>query len=119
MNPTQKKHLKKVAEELKVEPKDKEFLTYANEMSAEEWGMKTLDEHIRAFLMPTPPPLAAPPKEFIKVGFNGTDYLVDPETKFVYPSTDKVVRKQIGIVGDGIFAQMDLEGADIELEEAE
>jgi hypothetical protein len=111
MNPTQKKHLKKVAEELKVEPKDKEFLTYANEMSAEEWGMKTLDEHIRAFLMPTPPPLAAPPKEFIEVGFDGTDYLVDPETKFVYPSTDGVVRKQLGIAGQGIFAQMDLTGA--------
>jgi hypothetical protein len=111
MTPTHKKHLKAIAEELKVESRDKEFLAYANGMSAEEWSGKTLDDHIRVFLTPTPPPLAPPPTEFTVVEFKGKEYLVDPETKFVYATSDEddtVVRARdpVGVVGILEFAHM-------------
>jgi hypothetical protein len=111
LTPTHKKHLKAIAEELKVETRDKEFLAYANGMSAEEWSAKALDDHIRVFLTPTPPALAEPPTEFLEVEFKGKDYLVDPETKFVYASSDEddsVVRARdhVGVVGILEFAHM-------------
>jgi hypothetical protein len=106
LNPTQKKHLKKIAEELKVEPKEKEFLAYANAMSAEEWA-KPLEEHIRAFLMPEPLPLAAAPKEFLVVEFKGVEYLVDPETRIIYQEDGKV-RNPKGVVGANDFKDMEI-----------
>ena len=109
LTPTHKKHLKAIAEELKVESKDKEFLAYANGMSAEEWGGKSLDDHIRDFLAPEPVPLAVPPKEFELVEFKGVDYLVDPETKFVYANVEEgaPVRDHIGVVGSFEFKDME------------
>jgi hypothetical protein len=109
LTPTHKKHLKAIAEELKVEMRDKEFLAFANGMSAEEWSGKSLDDHIRVFLTPTPPPLAAAPTEFLEVEFKGKEYLVDPETKFVYANFDgeKVSqRDHVGVVGILEFAHM-------------
>ena len=111
MTPTHKKHLKAIAEELKVESRDKEFLAYANGMSAEEWSGKALDDHIRVFLTPVPPPLAPVPTEFTVVEFKGKEYLVDPTTKFVYAMSDEddsVVRarEHVGAVGILEFAQM-------------
>jgi hypothetical protein len=108
LNPTQKKHLKKIAEELKVEPKEKEFLAAANAMSAEEWSAKPLDDHIREFLMPEPLPLAAAPKEFLVVDFKGVEYLVDPETRFVYESSEGSVRNHLGVVGHMAFKDMEI-----------
>jgi hypothetical protein len=109
LNPTQKKHLKTIAAELKVEPREKEFLAAANEMSAEEWSAKPLDDHIRAFLLPEPLPLAAAPKEFDVVEFKGVEYLVDPETKFIYESTTEGnVRNHIGVVGQMAFKDMEI-----------
>ena len=109
LTPTHKKHLKAIAEELKVETRDKEFLAFANGMSAEEWSGKALDDHIRVFLTPTPPPLAPAPTEFLEVDFKGKEYLVDPETKFVYASSDDGVvaaRDHVGVVGILEFAHM-------------
>jgi outer membrane biosynthesis protein TonB len=111
LTPTHKKHLKTIAEELKVETRDKEFLAFANGMSAEEWSAKALDDHIRSFLTPVPPPLADPPTEFLEVEFKGKSYLVDPETKFVYATSDEddsVVRARdhVGVVGILEFAHM-------------
>ena len=111
MTPTHKKHLKAIAEELKVESRDKEFLAYANGMSAEEWSGKALDDHIRVFLTPVPPPLAEPPTEFLVVEFKGKEYLVDPESKFVYADfNDETLtireRDHVGVVGILEFAQM-------------
>jgi hypothetical protein len=108
LTPTHKKHIKKIAEELKVEPKEKEFLAYANGMSAEDWSGKPLDDHIRAFLMPEPLPLAAPPREFLEMEFKGVEYLVDPETKFVYESTEGTVRNHLGVVGQMEFKDMEV-----------
>jgi hypothetical protein len=111
LTPTHKKHLKAVAAELKVEPKEKEFLAYANEMTAEEWGAKSLDDHLRLFLQPEgAPALAPPPKEFLEVEFNGKDYLVDPETKFIYTATDGAIkaRTHVGVVGMLEFAEMEV-----------
>jgi hypothetical protein len=111
LTPTHKKHLKAIAEELKVESRDKEFLSYANGMSAEEWSGKALDDHIRAFLTPVPPPLAAVPTGFLEVEFKGKDYLVDPESKFVYADfndEDSPIRERdhVGVVGILEFAHM-------------
>jgi hypothetical protein len=111
LTPTHKKHLKAIAEELKVESRDKEFLSYANGMSAEEWSGKALDAHIRAFLTPVPPPLAAVPTGFLEVEFKGKDYLVDPESKFVYADfndEDSPIRERdhVGVVGILEFAHM-------------
>jgi hypothetical protein len=111
LTPTHKKHIKAIAAELKVEAKEKEFLAYANEMTAEAWGAKPLDDHIREFLTPETPELAPPPTEFHQVNFNGKDYLVDPASRFVYAMTDsdKVkARDQVGIVGMGAFEDMEI-----------
>jgi hypothetical protein len=111
MTPTHKKHLKAIAEELKVEMRDKEFLAFANGMTAEEWSGKSLDDHIRVFLTPSPPPLADPPTEFLEVEFKGKDYLIDPATKFVYAASDEddgvvAARDHVGVVGILEFAHM-------------
>ena len=108
LTPTHKKHIKQIAEELKVEPRDKEFLAYANGMSAEEWSGKPLDDHIRAFLMPAPLPLAE--TEFVVTEFKGKEYLVDPETKFVYENVEEgaTVRKHLGVVGQMEFEHMEI-----------
>jgi hypothetical protein len=111
LTPTHKKHLKAIAEELKVEMRDKEFLAFANGMSAEEWSGKSLDDHIRVFLTPSPPPLAPVPTGMLMVEFKGKDYIVDPETKFVYAASDdedSVIRERdhIGVVGILEFAHM-------------
>jgi hypothetical protein len=76
-------------------------------MSAEEWSGKPLDDHIRAFLRPEPLPLAAAPTEFDVVEFKGVEYLVDPETKFVYESTEGTVRNHLGVVGQMQFKDME------------
>ena len=111
LTPTHKKHLKAIAEELKVEMRDKEFLAFANGMSAEEWSGKSLDDHIRVFLTPTPPPLAPVPTGMLQVEFKGKEYLVDPESKFVYANSDSEdavvhARDHVGVVGILEFAHM-------------
>ena len=110
LNPTQKKHLKTIAAELKVEPREKEFLAAANEMSAEEWAAKPLDDHIRAFLLPEPVPLAPPPTEFQAVTFKGVDYLVDMTTKIVWEDVPEgaAVRNRLGFVGQLEFKDMEI-----------
>jgi hypothetical protein len=77
-------------------------------MSAEEWGAKPLDDHIRDFLAPEPVPLAKPPVEFDEVEFKGVTYLVDPVTKFVYENVedDAPVRNRVGVVGALAFKDM-------------
>ena len=104
LTPTHRKHLKTIAEELKVEPKDKEFLTYANAMSAEAWGATPLDDHIRAFLAPP-----ATETEFLDVEFNGKDYLIDPATRFIYVKTEGKVTTKLGVVGEKEFKDLELD----------
>lgn len=112
LTPTHKKHIKAIAAELKVEAQEKEFLVYANEMTAEAWGATSLDDHIRAFLTPEGAnELAPPPTTFLQVEFDGKDYLIDPATRFVYASSDgeKVrARDHVGVVGMGAFKDMEL-----------
>jgi hypothetical protein len=112
LTPTHKKHLKAIAEELKVEPRDKEFLVYANEMTAEAWGAKPLDDHIREFLMPEETEPTPVPKAFLQVEFDGTEYLVDPSTCFIYAMSDDgetvKARDHIGVVGMGTFKDMEM-----------
>ena len=112
LTPTHKKHIKAIAAELKVEANEKEFLTYANDMTAEEWGAKALDAHIRDFLQPEGgAELAPPPKEFHEVEFKGKDYLVDPDTKFVYTATKSPTvkaRSHVGVVGLLEFKEMEI-----------
>jgi hypothetical protein len=103
LTPTHRKHLKAIAEELKVEPKDKEFLAYANAMSAEEWGATPLDDHIRAFLAPP-----AKATTFLDVEFNGKAYLIDPATRAIYAPTDDKVKQadKLGEVGKHPFERI-------------
>jgi hypothetical protein len=112
LTPTHKKHLKAIAEELKVEPRDKEFLVYANEMTAEAWGAKPLDDHIREFLAPEETEPTPVPKAFLQVEFDGTEYLVDPSTCFIYAMSDDgetvKARDHIGVVGMGTFKDMEM-----------
>lgn len=112
LTPTHKKHLKAIAEELKVDSRDKEFLAYANGLTAEQWSAKPLDDHIRDFLTPAPGPLSPAPASFLEVEFKGKEYLVDPESKFVYPvvADDQTIRERdrIGIVGVNDFADMEI-----------
>jgi hypothetical protein len=112
LTPTHKKHLKAIAEELKVEPRDKEFLVYANEMTAEAWGAKPLDDHIREFLMPEETEPTPVPKAFLQVEFDGTEYLVDPSTCFIYAMSGDgetvKPRDHIGVVGMGTFKDMEM-----------
>ena len=112
LTPTHKKHIKAIAAEFKVEANEKEFLTYANDMTAEEWGAKALDAHIRDFLQPEgATELAPPPKEFDVVEFKGKEYLVDPETKFVYTATASPTvkaRSHVGVVGLLEFKEMEI-----------
>ena len=75
LTPTHKKHLKTIAEELKVETRDKEFLAFANGMSAEEWSAKALDDPIRVFLTPSPPALAPPPTELTVVEVERNEHM--------------------------------------------
>lgn len=116
LTPTHKKHLKAIAEELKVDPRDKEFLVYANGLTAEQWSAKPLDDHIRDFLTPTPAPLSPAPTCFLQVEFNGKEYLVDPETKYIYALVDddqKIrERDRLGIVGVKEFADMEIPEGD-------
>ena len=110
LTPTMKKHLKTIAEELKVDPREKEFLAYANGLSAEEWSAQPLDNHIRDFLTPAAGPLSPAPTEFLEVEFNGKEYLVDPDTKYVYASAEGNVRERdrVGIVGVNEFKEMEI-----------
>ena len=103
LTPTHKKHLKAIAEELKCAIDDKAFLAYANAMSAEEWGAKSLDDHIRAFAV------TADQTEFLEVEFNGKDYLIDPKTRFVYAATTGTVRDRVGVVGEKEFKDVELD----------
>ena len=112
LTPTHKKHLKAMAEQLSCGIDDKAFLAYANEMSAEEWGAKSLDDHIRAFVGPLPGTELAPaPTTFLRVEFNDKEYLVDPATRYVYAATDDETvraRDRVGVVGMLEFADMEL-----------
>lgn len=111
LTPTHKKHIKKMAEELQCGIDDKAFLAYANGMSADAWGAKSLDEHIREFVGPLPgATLAPPPTEFEVVEFKGVEYLVDPATKFVYENVPEgaPVRNKLGVVGLLEFAEMEM-----------
>ncbi len=111
LTPTHKKHLKAIAEELKVDPRDKEFLAYANGMTADEWAAQPLDNHIRDFLTPAAAPLPPAPKEFDLVEFKGKEYLVDPDTKYVYTNVSGPLnreRDRVGIVGSNDFADMEI-----------
>ena len=112
LTPTHKKHIKAIAAELKVEANEKEFLVYANDMAAEEWGAKALDAHIRDFLQPEGGAKLAPaPKEFHEVEFKGKEYLVDPETKFVYTASASPTvkaRSHVGVVGLLEFKEMEI-----------
>lgn len=103
LTPTLKKHLKSASEELKVAIDEKEFLAYANAMSAEEWGAKSVAEHIRAFAGPKPEQTT-----FLAVEFNGKEYLIDPATRFIYEPTEGKVTTKLGEVGKEPFEEMDM-----------
>lgn len=108
LNPTHSKKLKAA----NVEDK-KAFLAYANGLTAEEYGSKTFEDHIKNYLDSLAPAAAVPdtPKtlvaevETIEVEFNGETYYVDPATKKVYKE-EGTVSVHVGDVGLAKFADM-------------
>lgn len=111
MNATQKKHLKKVATELKIEMTDEKeagFLVFVNALSKEEFDGKKIDVHMNAYLAPV---VAAPPapavaedaqEECVDVEFRGTMYIVAVGSGRVYDSSEK----HIGMCGLGMFKDL-------------
>lgn len=111
MNATQKKHLKKVATELKIELTDEKeagFLVFINALSKEEFDAKKIDVHMNAYLAPvvaaTPAPAVAEDaqEECIELIFNGTTYIVAVGSGRVYDSSEK----HIGMCGLGMFKDL-------------
>lgn len=119
MNATQKKHLKKVATELKIELTDEKeagFLVFINALSKEEFDAKKIDVHMNAYLAPV---VAAPPapavaedaqEEVDNVEFQGTTYVVATGSGRVYidetSETGVVTTKHIGMCGMGKFKDL-------------
>jgi hypothetical protein len=104
---TNKKHIKKWAEEVGVaEPDTKALLAHMNAMSAEDFNTQTFEAHVKAFLKPAE---EEEEKELnvIEKEFNGKTYYIDEETRRVYEEQDG---KHVGVgyVGMAAFADLTL-----------
>lgn len=117
LNATQKKHLKKVATELKVELTDEKeagFLVFLNALSKEDFDGKKIDVHMNAYLKPAAPPAPAVAEnvqeEVDDVEFQGTTYIVAAGSGRVYidetSETGVVTTKHIGMCGMGKFKDL-------------
>lgn len=115
MNATQKKHLKKVATELKIELTDEKevgFLVFVNALSKEEFDAKKIDVHMNAYLAPV---VAAPPapavaedaqEECVDVEFQGTTYVVAIGSGVVCIDEGDGIIKRVGMCGMGKFKDL-------------
>jgi hypothetical protein len=105
---TNKKHIKKWAEEVGVaEPDTKALLAHVNAMSAEEFNALTFEQHVKAFLQPAEQPQEEKELELLEVQFNGKTYYVNEEDKRVYEEKDGE-HVGVGYVGMAAFADMKL-----------
>lgn len=125
IDPTWRKHLKAAAKTAGKEHSkemEAELLTFLNGMDKAAFDGAKAEEHVRAFLTPSPPmtgsnaaaalhtpPRAAEPEDVdaIEVEFKGKTYFVDPASKRVYEQ-DGEVSRGVGYVGMAAFADMEM-----------
>jgi hypothetical protein len=105
---TNKKHIKKWAEEVGVaEPDTKALLAHVNAMSAEEFNALTFEQHVKSFLKPAEQPQEEAEMELLEMEFQGKTYYVKEDTERVYEMRDDVP-VAVGYVGMAAFADMKL-----------
>lgn len=105
---TNKKHIKKWAEEVGVaEPDTKALLAHVNAMSAEEFNALTFEQHVKSFLKPAEQPQEEKELELLEVQFQGKTYYVNEEDNRVYEEKDGE-HVGVGYVGMAAFADMKL-----------
>jgi hypothetical protein len=104
---TNKKHIKKWAEEVgAAEPDTKALLAHVNAMTPEDFNGSTFEQHVKSFLQPAEEPVKKD-LQLLEVQFQGKTYYVDEESTQVYEDRgDEHVR--VGYVGMAAFADMKL-----------
>jgi hypothetical protein len=105
---TNKKHIKKWAEEVgAAEPDTKALLAHVNAMSSEVFNGSTFEQHVKSFLQPAEQPAEEKELQVLPVQFQGKTYYVDEETDRVYEERDGE-HVGVGYVGMAAFADMKL-----------
>jgi hypothetical protein len=105
---TNKKHIKKWAEEIgAAEPDTKALLAHVNAMSSEVFNGSTFEQHVKSFLQPAEQPAEEKELQVLPVQFQGKTYYVDEETDRVYEERDGE-HVGVGYVGMAAFADMKL-----------
>lgn len=102
---TNKKHIKKWADEVGVaEPDTKALLAHVNAMSAEEFNGATFEQHVKSFLEPRQEEVEEE-TEVEEVEFNGKTYYVNKESERVYEQRGEAY-VAVGYIGMAAFAGM-------------
>jgi hypothetical protein len=105
---TNKKHIKKWAEEVgAAEPDTKALLAHVNAMSTEDFNALTFEHHVKSFLQPAEEPAKEKERETLEVQFQGKTYYVDEESNRVYEEKDGEYIG-VGYLGMAAFADMKL-----------
>ena len=105
---TNKKHIKKWAEEVgAAEPDTKALLAHVNAMTPEEFNGSTFEQHVKTFLKPAEQPQEEKEEETLEIQFQGKTYYVNEETERVYEEKDGEYVGD-GYVGMAAFADMKL-----------
>jgi hypothetical protein len=105
---TNKKHIKKWAEEVgAAEPDTKALLAHVNAMTSEVFNGSTFEQHVKSFLQPAEQPQEEKELQVLPVQFQGKTYYVDEETNRVYEERDGE-HVGVGYVGMAAFADMKL-----------
>lgn len=87
LTPTETKQLKKLLEEAKVEADKKDFLAYLNGLTAEEYGPKTLEDHIKDFIktrqggVAAPAPVEEKELDVVEIDLDGKTYYADKDSR--------------------------------------
>ena len=116
LNAGQKKKLKQVTDEMKVEGDKAVLLTYLNELTPEEFDSKKFEDHVRSCFTPPKPAVEKVEAELVIVEFEGKEYYVNEDSKRVYVPKGEADQdgqysgwEGVGYVGMGVFAEMSLE----------
>lgn len=105
---TNKKHIKKWAEEVgAAEPDTKALLAHVNAMTSEVFNGSTFEQHVKSFLQPAEQPAEQPEMELLEMEFQGKTYYVKEDTERVYEMRDDVP-VAVGYLGMAAFADMKL-----------
>ena len=104
---TNKKHIKKWAEEVgAAEPDMKELFNHLNAMSPEDFNGSTFEQHVKNFLQPKEDEQEHD-EEVEEVQFQGKTYFVNKETQRVFEQQGDA-HIAVGYVGMAAFADMKL-----------